>query len=327
MNTSPVSQDSPVPAPGEAHVLVLSGGLSHERDVSIRSGRRVAQVLRSAGFEVTVGDVDTNFLPFVQQTHPDVIWPLLHGSTGEDGSLMDLLSLTGVPFIGSEATGARVSWSKPIAKAIVARGGGSTPRLTTFTQALFRDVGAPGILELVSSHFSFPLVVKPASGGSALGVSIVEAPDQLPHAMVSAFAYDDVVMVEEYVDGIEVAVSVVDFGSGPLALPAVEIDTDGAYDYDARYNAGRSEYFVPARLDDIQLQNAEHLAILAHEELGLRHYSRSDMRITADGTAHFLEVNTAPGMTETSLFPQAAEASSYGIQRVYRSLVDVAMNL
>ncbi|HLR58798.1 MAG TPA: D-alanine--D-alanine ligase [Beutenbergiaceae bacterium] len=327
MNTSPLPHDGPAPATGEAHVLVLSGGLSHERDVSIKSGRRVAQVLRSAGFEVTLGDVDTNLLPFVQQTQPDVVWPLLHGSTGEDGSLTDLLSLTGVPFIGSEATGARVSWSKPIAKAVVARAGGTTPRLTTFTQALFRDVGAPGILELVSSHFTFPLVVKPASGGSALGVSVVDAPEHLPHAMVSAFAYDDVVMVEEFVDGIEVAVSVVDFGSGPLALPAVEIDTDGAYDYDARYNAGRSEYFVPARLDETQLKSAERLAILAHEELGLRHYSRSDMRITADGAAHFLEVNTAPGMTETSLFPQAAEASSYGIQRVYRSLVDVAMKL
>lgn len=326
MATSAISQDSPVPAVGEAHVLVLSGGLSHERDVSIRSGRRVAQVLRSSGFTVTVGDVDADLLPFVQQTQPDVIWPLLHGSTGEDGSLADLLTLTGIPFIGSEATGARVSWSKPIAKAIVSRGGALTPRLTTFTQALFRDVGAPGVLELVSSHFSFPLVVKPASGGSALGVSVVDAPEQLPHAMVSAFAYDDVVMVEEYVDGIEVAVSVVDFGNGPLALPAVEIDTDGAYDYDARYNAGRSEYFVPARLSEEQQSNAERLAILAHNELGLRHYSRSDMRISPNGDAHFLEVNTAPGMTETSLFPQAAEASSAGIHRVYRSLVDVAMN-
>ena len=229
MNTSLSRTTALLPRLGGARPRTFRG-LSHERDVSIKSGRRVAQVLRSAGFEVTLGDVDTNLLPFVQQTQPDVVWPLLHGSTGEDGSLTDLLSLTGVPFIGSEATGARVSWSKPIAKAVVARAGGTTPRLTTFTQALFRDVGAPGILELVSSHFTFPLVVKPASGGSALGVSVVDAPEHLPHAMVSAFAYDDVVMVEEYVDGIEVAVSVVDFGSGPLALPAVEIDTDGAYD-------------------------------------------------------------------------------------------------
>src|SRR5699024_1260602 len=143
------------------------------------------------------------------------------------------------------------------------------------------------------------------SGGSALGVSVVDAPEHLPHAMVSAFAYDDVVMVEEFVDGIEVAVSVVDFGSGPLALPAVEIDTDGAYDYDARYNGGRSDCFGPARPDETKLMSAERVSARAHEELGLRHYSRSDMRIPADGAAHGLEVNAAPGMREASLLPQA----------------------
>lgn len=309
----------------DAHVLILSGGLSHERDVSIRSGRRVAQILREIGFEVSVRDVDNDLLDSISELSPDVIWPLLHGSTGEDGSLSSLLALLDVPFVGSRATGARVAWSKPIAKSILFTAGQTTPRLTTLTQALFRDVGAAGILNLMSSKYTFPVVVKPASGGSALGVNIIDTPELLPQAMVSAFAYHDVVMVEEYVEGVEVAVSVVDFGKGPRALPAVEIDTDGAYDYDARYNPGRSRYYTPARLSPDQLKSAEELAIAAHESLGLRHYSRTDMRLTRDGTAHFLEVNSAPGMTETSLFPQAAEASEYGINRVYRSLIDVAM--
>lgn len=318
--------DSPQDA-GDAHVLILAGGLSHERDVSIRSGRRVAQVLRRSGFRVTIKDVDHTLLASIDDARPDVIWPLLHGSTGEDGALTDLLSLTGVPFVGSRADGSRVSWSKPIAKSIISRAGGATPRLTTFTHSLFRDVGTTGILDLLSSTFSFPLVVKPASGGSALGVSIVEQPEALPRAMVSAFAYHDVVMVEEFAAGIEAAVSVIDFGRGPVALPVVEIETNGAYDYDARYNPGRSQYFVPGRLTDRQSQAAEELAITAHVHLGLRHYSRTDMRIGEDGTAHFLEVNVAPGMTETSLFPQAAEASDYGIDRVYRSLIDAAVSI
>lgn len=311
--------------PSDAHVLILSGGLSHERDVSLRSGRRVAQVLGEIGFEVSIRDVDSTLLDSITELSPDVIWPLLHGSTGEDGSLASLLAVLDIPFVGSRATGARVAWSKPIAKSVVFNAGETTPRLTTLTQSLFRDVGASGVLALMGSTFTFPVVVKPASGGSALGVNIIDTPDLLPQAMVSAFAYHDVVMVEEYVEGTEVAVSVVDFGKGPIALPAVEIDTEGAYDYDARYNPGRSRYYTPARLTDTQMANAQKLAITAHEALGLRHYSRTDMRLTQDGTAHFLEVNSAPGMTETSLFPQAAEASEYGIARVYRSLIDVAM--
>ncbi len=309
----------------DAHVLILAGGLSHERDVSIRSGRRIGQALQRAGFAVTIKDVDHTLLSTIDGIQPDVIWPLLHGSTGEDGALADLLSLVGIPFVGSPAQGARVSWSKPISKSVVSRAGGSTPRLTTFTHTLFRDVGAQGMLRLLSNQFDFPLVVKPASGGSALGVNIVDSPEALPRAMVSAFAYHDVVMVEEFIDGIEAAVSVIDLGQGPVALPVVEIVTNGAYDYDARYNPGRSEYFVPARLTGDQFENAKELALLAHSSLGLRHYSRTDMRITEDGTAHFLEVNVAPGMTETSLFPQAAEASDYGADRIYRSLVDIAM--
>lgn len=310
----------------DAHVLILSGGLSHERDVSIRSGRRVAQILGEVGFRTSIRDVDNNLLDAISDLSPDVIWPLLHGSTGEDGSLASLLAVLDIPFVGSRATGARVAWSKPIAKSIVFNAGERTPRLTTLTQALFRDVGAAGILNLMGSKYRFPVVVKPASGGSALGVSVIDTPELLPQAMVSAFAYHDIVMIEEFIEGMEIAVSVVDFGNGPIALPAVEIDTDGAYDYDARYNPGRSRYYTPARLSDVQLANAQKLAITAHEALGLRHYSRTDMRLAPDGTAHFLEVNSAPGMTETSLFPQAAQASEYGIARVYRSLIDVAMS-
>lgn len=309
----------------DAHVLVLAGGLSHERDVSLRSGRRISKILKESGFKVTVRDLDEELLSTITDLDPDVIWPVLHGATGEDGTLADLLQLLGRPFIGSAGTGARVSWSKPIAKSIISRAGGHTPASTTFTQPLFRDVGAKRILDLVSKEFTFPLVVKPTSGGSALGVNIVHTPQELPQAMVTAFAYHEVVMVEEYIKGLEVAVSVADLGKGPIALPAVEIDTDGLYDYDARYNPGRSEYFVPARLSPEQLSSAENLALLAHNSLGLRHYSRTDMRITADGQAHFLEVNVAPGLTETSLFPLAAQSSDQGVERIYRTLVDLAM--
>lgn len=282
-------------------VLVLAGGLSHERDVSIRSGRRVADALRSAGMTAHVHDVDGDLLASLRQARPDVVWPILHGSTGEDGSVRDVLDLVGVPYVGTDAAGSRLSWSKPVAKTLLARAGASTPR----------------VLDVLG----LPLVVKPASGGSALGVTVVRDAAALPQAMVACFAYGEEALIEQYVDGVEVAVSVVDLGDGPRALPSVEIATDGAYDYDARYNPGRSEYFVPGRLDEAQERAAADLAVLAHRTLGLRHLSRTDMIVDGDGVAWLLDINVAPGMTETSLFPLAAEASPYGVEELYAAIV------
>jgi len=308
----------------DLEVLILAGGLSHERDVSIRSGRRVAESLRGTGISAHVHDVDAELLGYLQQTQPDVVWPILHGSTGEDGSVRDLLDLAGVPYVGTDAAGSRVAWSKPVAKTLLARAGACTPRFTTLPQTLFRELGTKDVLERVLDVLGLPLVVKPASGGSALGVSVVREAAALPQAMVACFSYGDEALIEQYLDGVEVAVSVVDLGRGPEALPSVEIVTDGAYDYDARYNPGRSEYFVPGRLTDAQESAAAEAAVLAHKVLGLRHLSRTDMIVDADAGAWVLDINVAPGMTETSLFPQAAEASRYGVAELYAALVKQA---
>lgn len=297
---------------GMPRVAILAGGLSHERDVSLRSGRRVAAALRDRGLAVSVLDVDANLVPALERLRPDVVWPLVHGSTGEDGSLQDLLGLLGLPYVGTLAAGCRLASNKPVAKAVLRAARLPTPDYAAFPQSLFREVGAQAVLSAVEAQLAMPLVVKPAGGGSALGVSLVESRDQLPDAMVSCFAYGDVALVETAVAGTEVAVSVVDLGEGPRALPAVEIVTEGPYDYDARYNAGRSEYFVPARLDAEQTRTVGDLAVAVHTTLGLRHLSRTDMILDADGTAWFLDVNVAPGMTETSLFPQAAQAAGDG---------------
>ena len=128
-------------------VLVLAGGLSHERDVSLRSGRRVAEALRSTGIEVTVHDVDDDLLPALAQVKPSIVWPLLHGATGEDGSVRDILELVGQPYIGADPRASRISWSKPIAKTVVGRAGISSPRFVTLPQSLFRELGAARVLE------------------------------------------------------------------------------------------------------------------------------------------------------------------------------------
>jgi D-alanine-D-alanine ligase len=308
-------------------VLVLAGGISHERDVSIRSGRRVAEALRDVGLGVQVHDVDGDLIGTLAATKPDVVWPILHGAPGEDGSIRDLLEVLGVPYVGTGPAGCRVAWSKPIAKATVAAVGVRTPSSVALPQEMFRELGAKAVLSAVLARMPLPLVVKPASGGSALGVTLVTEEARLPHAMVTCFAYGDTALIEEAATGTELGVSVVDLGDGPRALPPVEVVTvDGPYDYDARYNPGRSEYFVPARLDAAQTRAAEEAAVRAHVALGLRHLSRTDLVVDELGTPWFLEVNTAPGMTETSLFPLAAEATGQPTEELYLSIVRAALD-
>lgn len=289
-------------------VLILAGGMSHERDVSIRSGRRLQEALRARGAKAKVRDVDGHLVPALAELGEGVVWPLLHGAAGEDGSLQALLELSGVPFVGTSSSSARVAWSKPISKEILGRAGIATPESVTLPQTLFRDVGAEQVLDAVSSQFAFPLVVKPARGGSALGVSLVTSREELSRAMVHCFAYCDVALIERAVSGTEVAVSIVGTGDDAQALPAVEIVSNGPYDYDARYNAGRVEYFVPARLSDSDSQLVATAALDAHRCLALRDLSRVDI-ILSEGVAYVLDVNIAPGMTETSLFPQSVGAS------------------
>jgi len=299
--------------------------MSHERDVSLRSGRRVAEALRRAGMEVTVHDVDADLIPALTEMRPDLVWPLLHGASGEDGSVRDVVELLGLRYLGTGPRASRVAWSKPIAKTVVARAGLATPDFVTLPQSLFRELGAGRVLEALLARFDLPLVVKPSCGGSALGVTLVRDAGELPQAMVDAFAYWETALVERAVEGREVAVSVVEDAAGPRSLPAVEIVTDGPYDYDARYNPGRTEYFTPARLSDAEADAVSAVAVAAHRALGLRHISRTDLILDSGGTPQFLEVNVAPGMTETSLFPQAALAGGHDLPTLYRSLVAEAL--
>ncbi|MDR2378465.1 MAG: D-alanine--D-alanine ligase [Bifidobacteriaceae bacterium] len=306
-------------------VLILAGGLSHERDVSLRSGRRVAEALRAADCEVAETDLDNRFFDQLSACDPDLVWPLLHGALGEDGSVRDVLELSGVPYLGSDPRSARAAWNKSVAKTLIRRSGQATPDYVTFPQSLFRQLGAAPLLDLVSASLGSDLVVKPLYGGSALGVTRVSDPSQLPQAMMDCFAYGDIALIERAVLGTELAVSVVDLGSGPVALPAVEIVTDGPYDYDARYNPGRTEFFAPARIDDQVSDAAAALALSAHRTLGLARISRTDLIVDAAGVPWFLEVNVAPGMQETSLLPQAALAAGQALPALYRALVEASI--
>jgi len=306
----------------ETKVTVLAGGLCPERDVSIRSGRRVAEALRDAGLEVDVRDTDAELLPGWQTDPPDVVVPMLHGAVGEDGSLRDILDTLGLPFVGADAHSCRIAFDKPIAKAVVRSAGLITPEWVALPHSVFRELGAPRLMSAILERFGLPVVVKPARGGSALGVTIVREAEELPPAMVAAFSYSDTVLVEAFVSGVEIAVSVLDRDEGPIALPAVEIHSDsGIYDYQSRYTAGMTEFFAPARLDPAHAQAAADAALSAHRILGMRDLSRTDLIIDTEGRPVFLETNAAPGMTETSLLPQAVAAAGWDLGAELAALV------
>jgi len=307
-------------------VVVLAGGLSPERDVSVRSGRRMAEALRATGLSVDVLDVDATLLPSLAADRPACVVPLLHGAAGEDGAVRGVLDALGLPYVGSDPVACRAAFDKPVASARVGAAGVAVPASYVLAATTFRELGAHAVLDAVRSSLGLPLMVKPTKGGSALGASVVRTEDEFPAAMMAAFAYGDTAVVERFVEGTEVAVSVVDEGDGPRALPVVEIVPDGGfYDYSARYTAGETEFFVPARLDPAVLEACAAAAVTVHDVLGLRDWSRSDLIVDAEGTPWFLEVNVAPGMTETSIFPQAVAASGQQISDVVLRLVERAI--
>jgi D-alanine-D-alanine ligase len=310
---------------GELTAVVLAGGLAYEREVSLHSGRRVCEALKQAGVAVRMLDPDGELLAGLDVDRPDAVFIALHGADGEDGALRSVLDLAGVPYVGSDAAACRMAWDKPTAKAIVHAAGLATPDWVALPHSTFRELGAAVVLDRIVERFGLPLMVKPAQGGSALGARVIRSATELPAAMVSCLSYGDTVLLEPYVEGVEVSVSVVDLGAGPVALPAVEIvPTSGVFDYAARYTAGMTTYHTPARLPSTAADALADAAVRAHQVLGLRDVSRTDAIVTAEGVVQFLEVNVSPGMTATSLLPMSIEAAGLDLGAVFTTLLEQA---
>jgi D-alanine-D-alanine ligase len=303
-------------------VLILAGGLSYERDVSLRSGRRVFDALRGAGIDATLRDADATLLPYLRAEPPSAVVIALHGGIGEDGSLRGVLDLCGIPYVGCDARASRLAWDKPSAKSVLRERGICTPDWVALPHDRFSDLGAVAVLDRIVDRLGVPLMVKPAQGGSGLGAAVVREAAALPAAMVGCFAYDSTALVERYVPGTDVAVSVVDVGDGPQALPAVEIvPRDGVYDYAARYTAGLTTWHAPARLPSATAAKVAAAALAAHGALGLRDLSRVDLIVDESGEPWVLGVNVSPGMTETSLLPLAVQAAGWDFGKVLATLV------
>ncbi|MGH3443333.1 MAG: D-alanine--D-alanine ligase family protein [Nitriliruptorales bacterium] len=304
------------------HVAVLSGGLSLEREVSLRSGSRVADALADRGYPVRRLDVDAELVGRLTDGDFDVAFLALHGAVGEDGTIQSILELLDLPYTGPDALASTLAWEKPIAKGLYRRAGLPTPDDVTLSSTAFRDIGASAAIQRITDAIGLPLVVKPATGGSALGITSAQRVEEIPSAIVSALSYADAVLIERHVEGTEVAVSVLD----GKPLPAVEIQPkEGAYDFSARYTAGATEFHVPARLDDDVLARCADVAVTAYEAIGARHVSRADLVVDAEGTAWLLELDTCPGLTETSLLPMAALAAGMDFADLVERLLRLAV--
>ncbi len=304
-------------------VAVLAGGSSLEREVSLRSGSRVADALADRGHQVDRIDVDASMVTQLTATDYDVAFLCLHGSAGEDGTVQSLLELLDLPYTGPDVLASSLAWNKPIAQGLFRRQGIAVPANVVLSQQAFRDMGAASVIDRLATELGTPLVVKPATGGSSLGLSIVDDAARLPAAIVGAFSYAEAVLVEQYVAGTEVAVSLV----GGQPLPAVEIHPkEGAYDFAARYTAGATEFHVPARLDDDVRAACEDVAQRAYAAIGARHVTRADLVVDAEGVPHLLELDTCPGLTETSLLPLAAQAAGLEFGELCERILELALS-
>ncbi|MCW2670716.1 MAG: D-alanine-D-alanine ligase [Frankiales bacterium] len=306
-------------------VAVISGGLSHERDVSVRSGRRLTEQLVKAGLEVQHWDVDERFVGLLSARDADVAFVTLHGGSGENGTVQALLELAGLPYVGSTAGACRGAYDKAIAKTRMVEAGVATPRWVTLPSTIFREVGPENLYHLVDSVIGLPLVAKPVQGGSSLGVSLVREEKDLPGALVQAYAYSSEVLLEAWVDGHEVTVPVLDLGEGPQALPPMLIEPPAGtwYDYQARYDASSDVRYTSLTDDDARLDVPAVRAVAeqVHALLGLRDLSRVDVLVGRDGVPQVLEAAVTPGLTETSTFPLAVTSAGLELSEVYATLV------
>lgn len=306
------------------HVSVLSGGISLEREVSLKSGTRVANALADAGHRVELLDLDGSLVASLTDDRPDVAFLAVHGAAGEDGTIQSLLEVLELPYTGPDVLASSLAWSKPIAQGLYARAGLSVPPGVSLSQQAVRELGAAATLDRVTAELGDHLVVKPATGGSSLGIGYVATSADLPRAVLAALSYAEAVLIERHVDGVEVAVSVLD----GEPLPAVEIEAPGGvYDFSARYTAGATTFHAPARLPQDVLDACATTAVRAYEAIGARHVSRADLIVDADGRPWILELDTCPGLTETSLLPLAAEASGIPFASLCDRLVQMALGV
>ncbi|MDQ2866555.1 MAG: D-alanine--D-alanine ligase [Candidatus Eremiobacteraeota bacterium] len=300
----------------DAKVAVVMGGTSAEREVSIQSGAGVMRALATLGYNARSLDYDAAFVDAIREIAPDVVFNALHGPGGEDGQIQALLDFFAIPYTGSGVEASAIAMDKHLTKKLLAAEGLPTAAWDVF------DLSG-GTLPLLPGSLDLPLVIKPRTEGSSQGVCVVKTHEQWTSAMIDAAKNYSQIMAEELVPGREFTCGVL----GEEALPVIEIvaNNDAFYTYDAKYAPGGSTHIVPARIDEDLSARLQMLALSVHRLLGLRDYSRTDFIVTKEGRPQILEVNTLPGLTQTSLLPDACAACGISYEALIDRLITYAL--
>ena len=301
-------------------VAVLMGGRSAEREVSLNTGAQVAEALALRGHDVlTVDSARPEFIATIQDAAPDVVFICLHGRLGEDGTVQGLLELLDTPYVGSGVLASALATDKVMTKFLYGAHGIPTPDYVVLRRGEDAD-------ETALAALGDRTVVKPACEGSSIGMSIVHDPSELPEAILTAFDHDDRVLVERFVDGVEVTVGVLGNGDDAFALPTLQVVPEHEfYDYESKYVPGMSRHVIPAEVSESARAGCQLAALAAHKALGCAGVSRTDTIVTADGEVLVLETNTIPGMTATSLLPDSARAAGIDFPELCERLIGYAL--
>ena len=295
-------------------IAVLAGGRSREREISLRSGRAVHKALTDEGLEAIFVDVGSDIYDIIKSNKFDAAFIALHGKFGEDGTAQKILEKAGIPYTGSGPLASKLALDKIASKEVFINNSIATPRYIVFSEGM-ADIDSLGVLEM-------PVVVKPQFEGSSIGMSIINDKSELEGAVKKAYSYGDKVLLEEYIEGRELTVGILD----DKPLPVIEIVTkEGVYDYTAKYKDPETKYIVPAKIDRELYNKAQDIGKRSHDALGCRSFSRVDMIMDGAGNIWTLEVNTIPGMTERSLLPKAALADGINFNKLCVRLLENAI--
>ena len=304
-------------------VALLYGGFSTEREISLKSGEQVYKALVKRNYPTIKIDVDTNLVSKLKQFKPDVCFIALHGRYGEDGTIQGLLNILDIPYTGSSVLASALAMDKVMAKKVLSLEGISTApfiSLSNFDHRMVEEV-----IEDIKKKLKMPVVVKPANEGSTIGMSIVKKPEALQEAIGLASKHDKSILIENFIEGTEVTVAILG-NKNPIALPTLEIETKtDFYDYETKYSAGLSRHIIPARISEEKQLMVKEMALAAHKALGCRGFSRVDIIVPKKENPVVLEVNTIPGMTKLSLFPDACKAAGIEFEDLIEKIIDLAL--
>ena len=307
------------------NIAVLMGGRSLEREFSIKSGQRVSNALKKLGHNVIKLDIDESIVDNLNSEKIDLAYIALHGKDGEDGTIQEILEVLNIPYTGPGVYPNVLSFDKIISKQIFMSLGIPTPPFYFLNTSSFRELGSSKLLPLIAKKIGLPMVVKPSAQGSALGIRIVNDKESIPEAIISALSYSKKVILEKFIDGVELAVSII--GKKPRILPAVEIvPKKKFFDFESRSKTGETEYFVPARISASSDKKVKEVAMAVHNALKCTKLSRVDIIMDRkEAIPYVLELNTSPGMTDTSLLPMSAEAAGLSFEELVDEIIKMSL--